>query len=119
MHRDIVSKWRAILLYVRRLLGYKRVAIEWWAIRVYLSRLTGNFIPLPPTVPSCKWDPDLVPVADRTCDKQCTDPLYKGGVANYTLLNGKAWYVCCPKGYTATVMRHPVTGEETAICKKG
>ncbi len=117
--RDIGSKLRAIILYVSRLLGLKRDPIKWWAIRVYISRLTGNFIPLPQTVPPCKWDPDPIPVADRTCNKQCTNPLYKDGVVNSAYLNGKEWYVCCPVGYSATVVRHPVTGEESVICKRG
>jgi len=119
MHRDIASNWRAILSYVRRLPGFIGVAIEWWAIRVYLSRLTRNFIPPPPTVPPCKWDPDLVPLADQTCDKQCTNPLYKGGLGNQAFINGKTWIYCCPKGYTSTGVNDPITGLATdVICKK-
>jgi hypothetical protein len=87
-------------------------AIKWSDIRVYLSRLTGNFIPPPKNVIPCKIDPDDIEGVDLRCETYCgPNALYKGSTANQAFINGKTWYFCCPKGYTPTgVNPDPATG---------
>ena len=81
-------------------------AVKWSDIRVYLSRLTGNFIPPPKNISPCKIHPDDIEGADLRCENHCgPTALYKGSVANQANINGQLWYFCCPKGYTPTAVK--------------
>jgi hypothetical protein len=85
-----------------------------WAIRVAVSRLTGDRISAPPTAPPCFWD--YAEKGNQLCENEC-GAAYKGGGPAQVTIDGVTWYFCCPKGYEAgPLVVHPITKRPIVTC---
>lgn len=91
------------------------IGASWWVTRVYAIRLVRACLIPPLTIPACKIDPADAKPGKPFCDHNCTNPVYRGGNVSQADINGKTWYICCPKGYAPSVVKDPVTGEVTDV----
>ncbi|MEA2558975.1 MAG: hypothetical protein QOH06_479 [Acidobacteriota bacterium] len=87
-----------------------------WAIRLYIDAFINRFSHPQP----CLIDPkDIKPNNDH-CEEYCTPrSLFEGARINSAMVNGESRHYCCPKGYTVTVVKNPITGKPShVICRK-
>src|SRR5262245_61355105 len=82
-----------------------------WAIRVAVSRLTGDRISAPPTAPACWWD---IAEEYQNCD-HCPPEYKGGGPVEVGLAGGRRVRFCCPKGYEGATVLHPITKQPIGV----
>jgi hypothetical protein len=85
-----------------------------WAIRLYIDRFLNDFRHPKP----CVIDPNDIIPGNLNCDEYCTESSFKGARAEQGTIDRELWYYCCPKGYTVTPVKNPITGDTShMVCR--